>query len=128
MSDEVLDFAAFLKRKKITDCDHPTAEVDTNVASLTCGVCGHELDPWWWLRKLANEPELFERQFVEQQARIVKQNQEIIDICTAANVTIARLNAEIAELYAVKNRLANEQVDGMSLGSHAARMRRRKKA
>lgn len=127
MSDEVLDFQAFLKRKKITACDHPTCLVDEDVASLTCQECGHEIDPWWYLRKLANNPEIFERQFLEQQARIVKQNQEIIDICTTANATIARLNEDIAHLYAVKDRLGNERIEGRPLGAIAARVRRRKK-
>lgn len=124
---DLIDLAPFIKRKKIAECDHPTASVDDDVASLTCDTCGHEIDPWWWMRKLAREPELFEKQFQDQERRIREQNQVIIDLTTRANETITRLNEEISHLYDVKNRLGNEEVSGQHLGTAARQMRRRKK-
>jgi len=54
MSD-ILDLEVWIKRKRISDCTHAAADVDEAAASLTCQFCGVELDPWWFLRKMARD-------------------------------------------------------------------------
>ena len=57
MSDDVIEFAPFLKRKRFGLCSHPSFEVSDTEADLTCTACEKQIDPWWVLRRLAQDDE-----------------------------------------------------------------------
>lgn len=114
----VLDLRPVLKRKRAAECPHDYAEVSETTASLTCGDCELEIDPWWYLRKLANDDE---RRCAEVTAVIEQYNAW----CTSANEKLKRLHDEISQLTATKNRLYNEHApDGRIIGQHVGRRRR----
>jgi hypothetical protein len=123
--DSILDFHAALRRKRTTQCEHQEAEVDVTIASLTCKECGLELDPWWYLRRMAERSEDDYEQFAKlhaaYQAAGDKLRADYAVLIGRMNGTIERLNGEIAELTKTKNRLWNEQVNDQPLGAQARR-------
>lgn len=122
-SGDVIDIAPALRRKKISDCDHKLADVDDDVASLTCRDCGHEIDPWWWLRMFAADHERETRRYDAECRKIEAVQQQHNAWVAKANEDIHRLNDELNHLRNEKNRLWNEQIAGRPLGSIARRRR-----
>jgi DNA repair exonuclease SbcCD ATPase subunit len=116
VSGEIIDLQPILRKKAQADCTHQFADVDNSAASLTCRSCGVELDPWWFLRRLANDEE-------GEWQRVEKQRTEYFTWLQHANEQIQRLNTEIQELTATKNRLWNEHVNGKPLGAQVRRRR-----
>jgi hypothetical protein len=114
----ILDLAPRLAKKKADACKHDCCEVDMDAAELSCTECGAELDPWWYLRRMARD-----------EAAEIKRKQDAIARfdawCAQANAKSSKLTDEIAELLAVKNQLWNTPVDGVPLGSIAAKRNRR---
>lgn len=117
IDQDIIDFEPFLRRKRSSVCPHDEADVDDDLPSLTCRACGAELDPWWFLRRLAHE----EIGLFEQMDRL---DAHLRAAALRANAKIAALNAEIQRLTEIKNRLWNEQVDGRPLGTLTRRRRR----
>lgn len=117
--NDVVDLVPLIRRKRSSTCEHLHCEVDDTIASCSCTDCGAELDPWWFLRALAARDESERRQ-------LQKQHDDHVAWVNSANATIERLNREIRELTAAKNRLWNEQLNGEPLGSIARRSRRRR--
>lgn len=115
---EIIDIATRIKRKRAADCGHLNVEVDDNSASLSCGNCGAELDPWWFLRRMAHDEERENAHWHAEHARIT-------EWCAQANATMTRLQREISELTAAKNRLWNERVNDAPLGTQLRKRRGR---
>lgn len=113
---ELLDLRPRLRARQQATCPHPRVVVDLTVAQLECEECHGSIDPWWWLRKMASE-EMNLRASTEAACALkVEECNQTID---RTNKIIARLNAEIADLTAIKNRLANE-----TRGARRSRSRR----
>lgn len=119
-SGNVLDLQPLIQRKRAKDCLHQVVSVDDNIMSLTCDGCGSEIDPWWYLRKLANEPARWQEYTAKQQEIVRKLDAEI----ARQRVVIGKYAAEITDLVDTKNRLANEQFEGRPLGNYVRRRRR----
>lgn len=117
MSDGIIEFAPRLAMRRASECAHAHVEVDEDAADLSCTDCGAALDPWWFIRGLAE---------YEQHERDARQKQidDHARWVATANETIARLTREVSELTAAKNRLWNEQVNGAPLGTQVRRRRR----
>lgn len=124
----VLDIRPRLRAKRAKSCTHPCVSVDYTIASLTCDDCEAEIDPWWWIRKVAKDDvdlrESTDRavaaKYAEMNEAVRKHNAWV----ATANETIERKNAEINRLYAAKNRLMNETVNGVRVGSPKRRARK----
>jgi len=109
---KILDLIPMIRRRQKAGCEHLHVEVGDPEASLTCCDCGAELDPWQYIRTLANAPERWEEERAQYDAawdKLVKEHE----------AWLARVN--------VKNRLSNEQIGDARLGSLAARRRPRRK-
>lgn len=129
MSD-VIDIRPRLRARRAKTCKHACVTVDFEIASLTCDDCEAEIDPWWWIRKVAKDDidlrESADRavaaKYAEMEEAVRKHNAWV----ATANETIDRKNAEIRALYDTKNRLANEVINGVRVGSVTRRTRSRK--
>lgn len=59
MSDDagadIIDLPLWVTQRKRGPCTHPGAAVDMTAASLSCTECKAEIDPWWYLRRMAQE-------------------------------------------------------------------------
>ncbi len=121
----VISLEPLIRRRKQRACKHVHVEVDDDAASLTCITCDAEIDPWWYIRRLASHEVRVREHYDEINrqglAAIEKHNAWVV----TANATIQRLNAEIQHLADVKNKLTNESVNGERLGTVARRHRRR---
>lgn len=105
MTDKVLDLRPRLRARQQESCSHPRVVVSLTLAQLECEECHGSIDPWWWLRKMATE-EMNLRASTEAACALkVEECNAAID---RANGIITRLRVEIADLTAIKNRLANE--------------------
>lgn len=124
MSD-VIDMLPALRRKKRAACKHVSASVDMAAASLTCDACDVELDPWWYLRQLAREPERYQAWWDQQKAAHQKWIAEASAAEERAKARCEALQEECNRLVELKNRLQSEQVDGKPLGSYAMPRRRK---
>lgn len=124
----VIDFQAALRRKRVSECPHDHADVDMDVASISCRDCGHELDPWWFLRKMVVRDEEIEAGHEERRRKWEQQMDLHAKWIEGANATVKRMTDEIQKLYDTKNKLWNEQVNGVPLGALAAGRRRRARA
>lgn len=126
MSDDVIDLRPLIRARKASDCTHPYVSVSEIEASLTCDECDAELDPWWFIRKMANDQARWDKFTSDNQ----KASDDVVARHTAwmakANEDIARYNAEIQQLVSEKNRLWNEQINGRPLGAQARRARTKK--
>ncbi len=119
---DVLDLRPRIAQKRTATCEHLYVEVDENAADLSCADCGAALDPWWYIRTMAQAHE-------EVVAFRDGQQKHFDDWRAQANATVQRLGQEIAELVALKNKLWNERGDatgGRPLGSLVRRHRPRK--
>lgn len=125
VSGGVINIVPLIRQRQAQACKHAYVEVDDDAASLTCSACGAELDPWWFLRRMAHDEVRFRAYYAELdnegKALIAKHNAYL----ASANEAILRLNNEIGALVATKNRLWNESINGVPLGSLARRRRRR---
>jgi len=126
--NDVIDITPRLLLRSQKACKHEHVTVDEDVAELTCNDCGRALDPWWYIRKLANNGQ----EWRDYYARVHEQGKELIAKHEAwvvkANETIARLNSEINHLTNVKNTLQNTSVatpEGYARLGNVARRRRR---
>lgn len=122
---EVLSIEPRIRRRQQQECKHHHVEVDDTAASLTCLDCKAELDPWWYLRNMAHHDDLWEARHNAQKKEMADQIAQHEAWLAKANETIQKYNAEIQHLVDVKNRLSNEYVDGIRVGSLARRLRRR---
>ena len=123
MSDvKILDLRPRLKARQQGQCAHPCVVVDYTAAEMECEDCGKPIDPWWFLRKMARE-EMNLRE--ETEAECAKKRAECNEMIARANETVARLNADIRQLTDTRNRLMNEQVGGVRVGSARRSPRRR---
>jgi ribosomal protein S27E len=50
------------KRPKFDDCDHKQGIIDSKLNIVTCGKCGAQLNPIWYLSMLALEESRFSRE------------------------------------------------------------------
>jgi hypothetical protein len=127
---EILDLAPALRRKKAAQCKHRNALVSFEEASLVCDECGADLDPWSYLRMLANEREASHRQWEREQAERAEARKKFDAWVVEANAKIARWNDEIQALVDTKNKLWNERApDGRTpIGMLVRRRRKRKVA
>ena len=124
---KILDLVPMIRRRQKSGCEHLHVEIGDPEASLTCCDCGAELDPWLYLRTLANDPERWEKREGDYHARWVQIEAEHNAWLARINETRQRLAAEIQHLTDVKNRLSNEMIGDARLGSLAARRRPRRK-
>ncbi len=124
MSD-VIDMLPALRRKKRAECKHASASVDMSAASLTCDACDAELDPWWYLRQLAREPERYQAWWDEQKAAHDAWLAKAQAFEVRTKERCIALQAEYERLVELKNRLWNEQIDGRPLGTYAMPRRRK---
>ena len=124
-TDDIVDLRPYIRRKQQLTCSHQHTEVGhEGDASLTCGDCGAEIDPWWFIRRLSDwETRLKERhrEYTVAYEAKVKEGEALV---AKLNAMISRLNDEIGHPYDVKNRLSNESINGQRLGAAAARRRR----
>jgi len=124
MSD-VIDMLPALRRKKRAECKHVSASVDMAAASLTCDACNVELDPWWYLRQLAREPERYQSWWDAQKSAHQKWLAEVSEVEERVKARCAALQEECNRLVELKSRLLNEQIDGKPLGAYAMPRRRK---
>jgi hypothetical protein len=126
MSDGILSLEPLLRRKRQADCSHPEVEVGDPEQLLTCTSCGVAIDPWGYIRALADEDSKWRTYVTENYAAfeqaVAKHNAWVAQ----ANERIVRLHAEIQQLTDLKNRLYNERVNGLPLGAQIRRRRPRK--
>ena len=126
MSD-IIDLGPRLLARKQADCTHTRALVCDTTASLTCDECGAEIDPWWYLRKLANDESIL-RTNVERYSQLEDQAKVKYEAAVKRmNEHLERLTNEVNHLINERNRLWNLAVpgDGRPLGSVSRRTRRR---
>ena len=127
MSGKVLDLAPLLRRKKASACKHRSASVDDESPSLTCDDCEAEIEPWWFIRRMAKESEVVRAEWdaviADGEARMAEGNARISKL----NEQITKLNTELVALQDLKNRLSNEQFGGRLLGHIVKRPRQRSK-
>lgn len=129
-TEAILDLGPALLAKKHRECNHPYALVADNEASLTCNECGAELDPWWFLRRQANDEESWRKRY-ERYAKLedtARANYEAL--CRRLQDKIDNLTAEVNSLIKERNRLWNMAIpgDGRPLGSVTRRPRKRRLA
>jgi hypothetical protein len=124
---DVLDLRPFIRRKQQQQCPHRYVTISITAAELECDACGAPLDPWWYLRMLCEHDEKWDEWRREQERAVDAKIEDGNKILARMNETIVRLNAEIAHLHDVKNRLANERIDDQRLEDIARRRRPRKK-
>ena len=121
MSDDVLDLGPRLRARRHQDCRHAEVTVDLTIALLTCDACEAELDPWWYLRRMATEDQDIRQETDRVIAqRILEANEKIGRL----NEVIKQKNDEVAALYATKNRLQNEMVGDVRVGAAVKRSRK----
>lgn len=124
MSD-VIDMLPALRRKKRAECKHVSASVDMTAASLTCDACDAELDPWWYLRQLAREPERYQAWWDQQKAAHQEWAAKTRALEERTKARCLAMQEECNRLVDLRNRLWSEQVDGKPLGSYAMPRRRK---
>lgn len=128
VSTDIIDLLPLIRRKRQLVCPHQHTEVgDEGDASLTCSDCDAKLDPWWYIRRLADWESKLKERHQEYTAACDTKMKETNEIIERQNETITRLNAEISRLTDVKNQLSNERVGDRLLGHAAARPRRPRK-
>ena len=120
MSD-VINLMPRLRLKARSECKHGLGcTVDPRAASLTCDDCGIEIDPWVYIRWIAEDTLNLE---THRDAVIASIEASIKD----GNEKVAKLNAEISRLDDFKRKLYDEELpSGQLLGSamHRAAMRK----
>lgn len=128
MGDDIIDLQPFIRRKQQLICAHQHTEVgNEGDASLTCSDCGAEIEPWWFIRRLAGWESRLKERHKEYQDACAKQRAEHEEWMARVNADRQRLADEVNHLIATKNALSNEVVNGQRLGLVARRRPRRKK-
>lgn len=126
MSD-VLDLMPRLRKSQQDKCGHQRVTVHPTAAQLTCDDCELEIDPWWYIRAVADSFIDIDKRRDATEASITALLEEGNAKIDKLNETIMRLNGEVTRLTGVYNKLYNQQTpDGRLLGG-AARARTRSK-
>lgn len=121
----VLDLQPYIRRRARSACKHNHVEVDDDAASLTCVDCDADLDPWWYIRKLAHDVEVQRAYYDDLHKKADAQIAQHAAWIEEANARIRAYNADIQHLTDVKSKLQNEHINGERLGTVARRHRRR---
>lgn len=126
MPGDILDLKPLIRARAAAACTHEYVAVDMTSAELECVDCGAPLDPWWYIRKLAESDAAFRAHMAEMQSRfdaILLDGNAKIELL---NAQIQRKNAEVCRLTDAWNDLANRTTpDGKILGNVARKRRRR---
>jgi hypothetical protein len=130
--NDVIDIAPHLKHRRSKDCEHAHCTVDDEIADLACDDCGAQLDPWWFIRRAAKQPEFAQAELDRLEAIFDKRQREWESWVRIANAELARLSVEVQRLRDLKHDLRNERLvtaDGVfTLGDVVARARRRRRS
>lgn len=122
---DLLDLQPRIRERKASACEHMHIEVSLVEAELECVDCGANLDPWWYLRKLATD-DAAQRAYDAEFRQIVQTHERTAKEALAKiNADIVTVAAELNRLREIKSELCNELMpDGRPLGAHAPRRRR----
>lgn len=128
MSGETIDLNPLLRRRRQAACDHPSVLIDASLADLECEVCGKQINPYWFIERLAegwNEGakrlEEYDARIKEHEAKMIEQHERNISIM---NARAAQLRADVQTLEAKRRQLMLEDVGGKPLGVQVKRWRR----
>jgi hypothetical protein len=118
VDNKVIDLTPLIRMRSSHKCKHEHVTVSDYAASLTCDECDVEIDPWEYLRRLANS----EKYFADRRRRI---DQDIEERLQIGNSKLKSLNERISELVDQLNALGNVVVGGVPLHTHVRRARKR---
>lgn len=125
---DLVDLNPLLRKRRQSTCEHPTVLVDETLADLECEECGKQVNPYWFIARIAEDWESdaralreYEAQIKEHEAAAQKQHEQNI---ASMNYRAERLRLEIETLEAKKCQLMAEQVGGQALGQQVKRWKR----
>jgi Ser-tRNA(Ala) deacylase AlaX len=127
--EKVVDLVPRIRFAKQRTCKHLTASVAMTEASLTCDDCDAEIDPWWYLRVMAERSDDVARDQAERMAVIEADYQKAYAQYAASvermNADILEKNSRINHLNSLLTKLRNTEVNGTALRNYTRNGKRR---
>lgn len=120
---KVLDLNPVLRVRRQSGCPHEVVVVDEALAHLACEACEKEINPYWWIQRLAAEWSATCDRIDKHEDEMREQHERNIAMM---NHRAAQLAAEIDTLEAKKRQLMHERVGDQALGQQVKRWRKPK--
>lgn len=109
---KVIRIDQWIKRRQRAVCEHIEVVVDDNQELLECATCGGKVDPYYWIRKLAERAEEWEASWQavadEKTAEINEQIHRHNMMVEDRNNLISKLTRQVNQLRERKERLEIE--------------------
>lgn len=113
---KVIRLDQWVKRRQRATCEHIEVVVDDDHPSLECVTCGAAVDPWYWIRQLAERSEQWQASWdAVQKDKLAEINHQIEQhnaMVVHRNEKIARLNEQIRRLEDRKRSLEPDPGSG----------------